>query len=82
MCNFLGNRALIIVGVVGHGSLEDYHAEMVWCYVRFIRISICYSCFCRTWELRVLAHRNIITFKLSCIEIKLFIIVVAVEFLL
>jgi hypothetical protein len=27
MCNFIGNRAFIIVGVVGHGSLEDYHLK-------------------------------------------------------
>ena len=27
MCNFIGNRAFITVGVVGHGSLEDYHLK-------------------------------------------------------
>jgi hypothetical protein len=70
MCNLLGNIAFIIFGVVGHGSSEDYHTEMVWFYVRFIIINIYYSCFCKTWGLRVLAHRNIITFKLSCIEVK------------
>ena len=71
MCICLGNRAFIIVGVVRHGSFEDYHTEIVWCYVHFVRIRIfIIVAFAGHGELRVLAHRNIMTFKFSCIEIN------------
>jgi len=78
MCSCLGNRAFIIVDDDGHGSFENYHTEMVCCYVHFVRIRIfVIVAFCMTWELKFLEHRNINAFKFSCIEIKEFIIVAA-----
>jgi hypothetical protein len=69
MCICLGNRAFIIVGVVGHGSFEDYHTEIVCCYVHFVRIRIfVVVAFAghgnsQYWHIGILSHLNSVVLK-------------------
>jgi hypothetical protein len=81
----LGNRAFNIVGGVGHGSFEDYHTEIVCCYVHFVRsrifvvVGFAGHWNSEYWHIGILSHLNSVVLKYriyysccSCIRIRVY----------